>query len=96
MVLGHRSNGNWYVDAVANSTISAGTDYSLLVALTEETTNSVNVVLNGKSVLSFTYNFLVHDGSVGLLARNGAASFDNVLLRGDDVAYAGGAPGGGG
>jgi hypothetical protein len=60
------------------------------VALTEETTNGVNVVLNGKSVLSFTYNYLVHDGSIGLLAKNGAASFDNVLVRGDDGAYAGG------
>ena len=90
VVLGHRSNGNWFVDAVASATIKPGTDYTLLVALTEETTNSVNVVLNGSSVLSFTYNYLVHDGSLGLLARNGSASFDNVLLRGDDVAYAGG------
>jgi hypothetical protein len=90
VVLGHRSNGNWYVDATASANISAGTDYTLLVALTEETTNNVNVVLNGKSVLSFTYNYLIHDGCLGLLARNGAASFDNVLIRGDDVAYAGG------
>ncbi len=35
VVLGHRSNGNWYVDAVASTTITAGTDYNLLVALTE-------------------------------------------------------------
>jgi hypothetical protein len=90
VVLGHRSNGNWYVDAVASTTITAGTDYSLLVALTEGTTNGVNVVLNGKSVLSFNYNILVHDGSLGLFARNGNASFDNVLIRGDDIAYAGG------
>jgi hypothetical protein len=48
------------------------------------------VVLNGKSVLNFDYNILVHDGKVGLYARNGAASFDNVLIRGDDIAYAGG------
>ena len=90
VVLGHRSNGNWYVDAVASTTILAGTDYTLLVALTDVTTNTVNVVLNGKSVLSFSYNFLVHDGGVGLFARNGNASFDNVLIRGDDIAYAGG------
>jgi hypothetical protein len=48
------------------------------------------VVLNGKTVLSFNYNYLIHDGSLGLLARNGTASFDNVLIQGDDVAYAGG------
>jgi hypothetical protein len=56
----------------------------------EETANSVDVVLNGKSVLSFNYNYLVHDGDLGLFARNGNASFDNLLIRGDDVAYAGG------
>ncbi|MGY3658239.1 hypothetical protein [Bradyrhizobium sp. USDA 376] len=90
VVLGHRSNGNWYVDAVASTTIAAGTDYNLLVALSEGVTNNVNVVLNGKSVLNFNYNILVHDGSLGLYARNGNASFDNVLIRGDDIAYAGG------
>ena len=88
--MGHRSNGVWYVDAVASATITAGTNYTLLVALTETTTNNVNVVLNGNSVLSFNYNILVHDGSLGLFARNGSASFDNVLIRGDDIAYAGG------
>jgi hypothetical protein len=90
VVVGHRSNGTWYVDATASTTITAGTDYTLLVAMTEGTTNGVNVVLNGKSVLSFNYNYLVHDGGVGLFGRNGNASFDNVLLRGDDIAFAGG------
>src|SRR5262249_35739808 len=90
VVLGHHSISGWYVDAVANVTINAGTDYTLLVALTEETTNNVNVVLNGKSVTSFNYNYMVHDGNIGLFARNGKATFDNVLLRGDDVAYASG------
>jgi hypothetical protein len=90
VVLGHRSYGNWYVDAVTTATVTAGADYSLLVALSEGVTNTVNVVLNGKSVLSYNYNYLVHDGGVGLFARSGSASFDNVLLRGDDFAYAGG------
>jgi RTX calcium-binding nonapeptide repeat (4 copies) len=90
VVIGHRDNGVWVVDASTSATINAGTNYTLLVALTEGTTNTVNVVLNGKSVLSYNYNILVHDGSVGLYARNGNASFDNVLIRGDDIAYAGG------
>lgn len=90
VVLGHRSNGVWTVDATANVTINAGSDYTLMVALVEGTTNTVNVVLNGKSVTSFTYGSMVHDGGVGLFTSNGKASFDNVLIRGDDVAYAGG------
>src|SRR5262249_56342654 len=87
VVLGHRSGGAWFVDAVASATISAGSDYTLLVALDKL---NVNVVLNNKSVLNFTYNFLVHDGGLGLMARNGAGSFDNLLIRGDDQTYAGG------
>src|SRR5262249_4189843 len=87
VVLGHRSGGAWFVDAVASATISAGNDYTLLVALDKL---NVNVVLNNKSVLNFSYNFLVHDGGLGLMARNGAGSFDNLLIRGDDQTYAGG------
>ena len=90
VVLGHRSNGVWVVDASTTATITAGTNYTLAGRSVEGTTNTVNVVLNGKSVLSFNYNYLVHDGSIGLYARNGHASFDNVLIRGDDIAYAGG------
>ena len=77
-----------HVDASTSATINAGTNYTLLVALIEGTTNTVNVVLNGKSVLSFSYNTLVHNGGVGLYAKGGNATFDNVLLRGDDYAYA--------
>jgi Ca2+-binding RTX toxin-like protein len=90
VVLGHVSNGKWTIDAKANTTISAGTSYTLLVSLVDQTTNTVSVVLNGKSVTSFSYSYLVHDGQVGLFAKGGSATFDNVLLRGDDVAYAGG------
>jgi hypothetical protein len=90
VVLGHRDAGSWSVDAVASANISAGTNYSLTVALSEGTTNNVTVLLNGKAVLSFNYNYLVHDGNLGLMARNGNASFDNILIRGDDIAYAGG------
>src|SRR5207248_2610020 len=90
VVLGHRAGGIWSVDAVASKTISAGTDYTLLVALTEGVTNGVNVVVDGQSIVSFNYNYTVHDGNVGLFARNGNASFDNVLIRGDDIAYASG------
>ncbi|HYT95205.1 MAG TPA: hypothetical protein VEL76_41190, partial [Gemmataceae bacterium] len=87
VVLGHRSNGNWFVDAVASKNINAGTDYTLLVALDKL---NVNVVVNGSSILNFNYNFSVVGGSIGLLAQTGSASFDNLLIKGDDQAFAGG------
>jgi len=56
----------------------------------------VNVVLNGTSVLNFTYNIQMVGGvnqgdiALGLIARYGTASFYNLTIRGDDPAYAGG------
>jgi hypothetical protein len=50
----------------------------------------VTVVLNNATAMSYTYNFQVNQGSVGLLAQGGQANFTNVTLRGDDQAYAGG------
>ena len=96
VVLGHRTAAGWFVDAVATRTITAGTDYTLLVALDNSPEAggdpTVNVVLNGQSAVGFAYHFqTVGAGSkIGLLARNGTASFDNVSIRGNDQAYAGG------
>jgi hypothetical protein len=42
--------------------------------------------------LSFAFNALVTDGQFGLLAHNGAVSFDTFTVRTDDPAYAGSAP----
>src|SRR5262249_38051860 len=91
----------WFVDAVATKTIAAGTDYTLLVALDSApdaagTLPTVNVVLNGSSVLSMTYNVQfvggVNQGDIqlGLLARYGTASFYGVPIKGDARAYPGG------
>jgi hypothetical protein len=100
VVLGHRSDGRWFTDAVLSTTINAGTDYTLLVALDNSPEGggspTVNVVLNGATALSHTYNFQtvgsVNQGNLrlGLLSQNGSASFANVSIRGDDPAYAGG------
>src|SRR5262249_54871846 len=87
VILGHRTPAGWFTDAVASSTINAGTDYTLLVAMDQKV---VSVVLNGKTVLNYTYNIRANAGSLGLLAMGGAANFDDVTLRGDDQAYAGG------
>ena len=87
VVLGHRANGVWTTDLSASATILAGANNTLMVAMSG---NTVTVVLNGKSVLSRTYNVLAHDGALGLFSKGGGAVFDNLLIRGDDVAFAGG------
>jgi hypothetical protein len=100
VILGHRTPSGWYTDSVVTQTITAGTDYTLLVALDNTPTGggpaTVNVVLNGTTVLSQTFEYQMVGGltqgnrQIGLFARNGAASFYNVQVRGDDPAYSGG------
>jgi len=51
------------------------------------------VLINGQAALSYVFNSVVTDGSFGLLARNGSASFDSFTVRTDDPAFAG-EPGG--
>jgi hypothetical protein len=100
VILGHRNPSGWFTDAVSTQTISAGKDYTLLLALDSAPVGgglpNVTVVLNGTSVLSLNYNIQfvggVNQGDIqlGLLAQNGSASFYGLSIRGDDPAYAGG------
>jgi|GEM_PF-6918000 len=100
VILGHRNPAGWFVDAVATRTVTAGTDNTLLIALDNAPVGggnpTVNVVLNGQTAISFGYSFPTVGGltqgnlQVGLLARNGAASFYNLSIRGNDPAYVGG------
>jgi len=85
VVIGHVSNGVWTNDFVAVKTITANTDYTLLASLDR---NTVNLVLNGVSVATFTYGAtLVNQGRVGVFTKGGAGSFDNLLLQGEDVSF---------
>jgi Ca2+-binding RTX toxin-like protein len=100
VLLGHRNPAGWFVDAVATRTIAAGTSYTLLVALDNAPVGggnpTVTVVFSGATALSFSYGFQMVGGptqgslQIGLLARNGSASFYSVSIRGDDPAYTGG------
>ncbi|HEY1380413.1 MAG TPA: hypothetical protein VGF55_26665, partial [Gemmataceae bacterium] len=101
VVLGHRSAGVWYIDATAARTVNAGTDYTLLVALDNNPETGghpvVSLAFGGLTAVSYVYPIQSVGGGLGqgnlrlgLLARNGTASFDNVSVRGDDAAYAGG------
>ncbi len=81
VVLGHVTAAGWFSDAVSTQTIAAGSTYTLMAAIDQQT---VTVVLNGVSVVAYTYNFLPNQGQVGLFTKNSAGSFTTLTIRGDD------------
>ncbi|HEV2293601.1 MAG TPA: hypothetical protein VGR35_07085 [Tepidisphaeraceae bacterium] len=82
VVLGHRTASGWVVDARFNiSGFALGTDYTLGISLKGTT---VNVTLNGNTVISRTYNGLVTDGAFGLFSRSGQSVFDALTIGSDD------------
>ena len=86
VIIGHYLNGHWSVDAVADQELASGVDYSLMVTLFGST---VTVTLDGKSVVTHSFNSLLNDGQFGVLNVDGNSHFDNFLVRGDDPAYYG-------
>ena len=64
VILGHRNASGWFTDAVATRTVMPGIDNTLLVSLEG---SNVNVVLNNVTALSYTYNFQLTEGDLGLL-----------------------------
>src|SRR4029078_9557931 len=68
--------------------LSAATDYTLSLALKW---TSVAGALNGAYATTWAYNAPVADGGLGLLAKGGSVSFDNVHIRTNDPVFA--APG---
>ena len=83
VIIGHYQNG-WTIDAAVSRPIDAGVDYTLGISLLG---SKVSVSLNGQAVTSKVYNAVVVDGEFGLLAVQGAASFDDVKVRTNDPAF---------
>ena len=86
VIIGHYLNGQWNVDAVADQDLESGVDYTLMVTLFG---SSATVTLDGKSIVTHTFNSLLNDGQYGVLNVGGNSHFDSYLVRGDDTAYAG-------
>ena len=85
LVIGHyTTKKGWVDDAVVSRTINAGQDYTLGVMLKGST---VSVTLDGQVLLGHIFNAVTVDGNFGLIATEGAASFDDVLLKTDDPYY---------
>src|SRR5262249_12823152 len=85
VLIGHRTSSGWVTEAVATRTITAGTDYTLLVALEALT---ATVSLSSASLGSFTFSGTVNAGGLRLSTRSRAGSFDSLLTSGDDPACA--------
>jgi len=89
IVVGHVDPTRGLVIEQATAKIlAATTDYTLLVSLKA---TSAAVTLNGAYVTTWAFNAPVVDGSLGLFAKGGPASFDNVRIRSNDPVFA--APG---
>jgi hypothetical protein len=84
MIGHHTKKGGWAVDAQVSRPINAGTGYVLGVALKGST---VSVTLEGQVLLGHVFNAATVDGAFGLLARSGAAKFDDVAVKTDDPAF---------
>ncbi|KPJ80692.1 MAG: hypothetical protein AMJ58_07790, partial [Gammaproteobacteria bacterium SG8_30] len=84
VVIGHRHDGAWYVDASADFGIQAGQSYDLKVELLGARST---LTVNGNEVLNFAFFALVNDGDAGMLSR-GNSSFDDAYWATDDPGYA--------
>jgi Ca2+-binding RTX toxin-like protein len=82
----HTARTGFVVDAGFARTLDAGVAYTLTLSLRGST---VAVSVNSGFAGSFAYNALAVDGRFGLLARDAAATFDNVTVRTDNVALQG-------
>jgi len=84
VAIGHFQNKTWTVDTSVSRTINADTSYELGISLAG---TKVSITLDGQTVTSHTYNALINDGAVGLLAKDGVSLFDTMTVWGDDQDY---------
>jgi Ca2+-binding RTX toxin-like protein len=84
VVIGHRHEGAWYVDASQAAGIAAGETHQLKVELLGA---RVTVTLDGVEALNHAFFALVNDGEAGMLSR-GNSSFDDSYWATDDPSFA--------
>jgi Ca2+-binding RTX toxin-like protein len=86
LVMGHRTEAGWIYDVQTPFTVKIGTFYSMKLAV-----NGLNatLVVNNKTVFSYTYQARVIDGisytlnagMVGVGSNNSRGSFDNIIVQ---------------
>ncbi len=91
LIIGHYTEkGGWAEDAVMATVVTAGHDYTLSVTLKGSTVSAnLNAAGNGgfQAIVSHAFNAATVDGNFGLLAIDGAASFDDVEVKTNDPAF---------
>ncbi|HNQ90946.1 MAG TPA: Ig-like domain-containing protein [Verrucomicrobiota bacterium] len=80
----HTARSGWVMDRVASWTIDAGMDYAVGLTLHGTT---VNVTVNGQTIVSHAFNAVTVDGGFGLFTRDAATAFDDFNLRTDEPAF---------
>ncbi|WP_407493414.1 hypothetical protein [Pseudooceanicola sp. MF1-13] len=86
VVIGHVTDRGVNIDVSADVDLSGSGDHTLVVRMLG---SGVSVSLDGTSVVGHAYGAILNDGGVGVMALDGAASFETVTVRGDDPAYGG-------
>ena len=85
VVIGHyTARSGWVIDRSVAKVIDAGVAYNLDVTLRGTT---VNVTVNGQTIVSNAFNAVTVDGRFGVLTRSSGTSFDNVTIKTDDLAF---------
>jgi hypothetical protein len=77
LTIGHHKRNRNVADFTTTVTIPAGTDQRFELTLRGLT---VNALLNGVTVATFSFNGDVVDGGLGLIVRTGSASYDNTRV----------------
>jgi hypothetical protein len=75
----------WVIESSFPKTLLANTDYAVQLVFKG---TSVSVTVGGSFIVSQAFNATVVDGSVGVLSRSGATSFDTYRIRTNDPAFA--------
>ncbi|MEA3510059.1 MAG: Calx-beta domain-containing protein, partial [Actinomycetota bacterium] len=81
LLIGHYTSAGWVIDASTPITLDAGAAMTLRVALLG---NIATVWLDDVKVATHSFNSLLIDGDVGLVARDGSVSFGSLTMRTDD------------
>jgi hypothetical protein len=85
VVLGHYTTAHgWVIDASVNLGINGATFNTIELVASGGT---VNLSVNGKLALTFTYGTVVTGGTFGLLTMNGSASFQSLVVQTNDPAF---------